>query len=181
MELIPTPIAGAFVLQPRAFRDQRGAYTRLYCQQDFIAAGLHGDFPQSNLLQNPQRGTLRGLHRQRDPHGEVKVVRALHGQVFDVAVDMRPDSPSYLQWHGVTLCSEQQNAFYIPAGCLHGLITLTDNATLFYQVSQGYAPQSEECYAWNDPAFGIEWPIAPTVISEKDQSQPFLAQREAQP
>lgn len=170
MNFIPTPIAGAFEILPRAFEDNRGSFTRLFCENMFKERGLASHFPQCNLSRNPQAGTLRGLHLQRAPHAEVKLVRALSGRIFDVAVDLRPDSPSYLQWHGVELRHDKQNAFYIPEGCAHGFMTLEAHCDLLYHVSANWTPEAEQGFLWNDPSFAIAWPCAPTLISEKDQS-----------
>lgn len=170
MKITETPIVGAWHIEATPFIDDRGAFTRTFCQKTFAGFSLETTFRQCNLSRNKYKGTLRGLHMQTGEHSEVKLVRAVTGRIFDVAVDLRPASPSYLQWYGVELCAEKQNAFYIPRGCAHGFITLEDNSDLFYQVSNDYAPGHEQGYRWNDAAFGIQWPLQPALISDKDSA-----------
>ncbi|MCX8963493.1 dTDP-4-dehydrorhamnose 3,5-epimerase [Erwinia psidii] len=178
MKITETPIAGAWYIEATPFIDSRGAFTRTFCQKTFSAFGLETTFVQCNLSSNKSRATLRGLHMQTGEHSEVKLVRAVAGRIYDVAVDLRPTSPTYLQWYGVELCADKQNAFYIPRGCAHGFITLEDNSDLFYQVSDEYAPGHEQGYRWDDAAFGIQWPLHPAIISDKDCAYPDYAVRQ---
>ncbi|WP_247658373.1 dTDP-4-dehydrorhamnose 3,5-epimerase [Aquabacter sp. L1I39] len=150
------------------FRDARGTFSRAFCADTFRAQGLMDRFVHANLSGNPAKGTLRGLHLQEQPRAEVKLVRATRGRVQDVAVDLRPASPTYLRWAGVELCADKQNALYVPEGCAHGFLTLEDQCEVFYLVSDVYAPDLARTYRWDDPAFGIEWQIAPTLISDRD-------------
>jgi dTDP-4-dehydrorhamnose 3,5-epimerase len=168
MRFVPTTVAGAFVVEIDAHADHRGMFARTFCADTFAALGLAASYPQCNVSQNHRRGTLRGLHYQADPKAEAKLVRATRGRVFDVAVDLRRGSTSYLRWAAVELDAAQHNAFYIPAGCAHGFLTLTDDCELFYQMSEVYAPETQRGVRFDDPTLAIAWPFAPTVISAHD-------------
>lgn len=164
----PTAIAGAYEVEMIPFRDARGTFSRAFCAETFRAHGLMDRFVHANLSANPAKGTLRGLHLQEHPRAEVKLVRAMRGRVQDVAVDLRPASPTFLRWASVELSADRQNALYVPEGCAHGFLTLEDQCEVFYLVSDVYAPDLARTYRWDDPAFGIEWQIAPTLISDRD-------------
>jgi dTDP-4-dehydrorhamnose 3,5-epimerase len=154
-------------------RDQRGFFARAWCAREFQAHGLLSQFVQANLTYSPQRGTIRGLHYQIAPHQEIKLVRCTRGATYDVIVDLRPESPTYKQWLAVELTADNHRMIYIPAGFAHGYQILVDHTEVFYQVGQFYAPEYERGARWNDPAFGIEWPVSsPVILSEKDQSWP---------
>ncbi|MBB4576756.1 dTDP-4-dehydrorhamnose 3,5-epimerase [Rhizobium lentis] len=168
MKFLPTAVLGAFAVEVDARSDDRGMFARTFDAQTFAAQGLVPVYPQCNVSQNHRRGTLRGMHYQADPRPEVKLVRAIRGRVFDVALDLRPDSPSYLTWAAVELDAARRNAFYIPAGCAHGFLTLEDDCELFYQMSEVYVPELARGVRWDDPGFAIAWPFAPSVISERD-------------
>lgn len=170
MKLCPTRVAGAYHVQITGHRDERGMFARTFDAEIFGAHGLATHYPQSSISTNDRRGTLRGMHYQADPKPEAKIVRALRGRVFDVALDLRPSSPTYLCWDAVELDASQHNAFYIPPGCAHGFLTLEDGCELFYQMSEFYVPELARGVRWNDPAFSIEWPFAPIVMSERDAS-----------
>lgn len=172
MRFLPTDVVGAFVVEPEVHTDERGQFARTFCTESFAAHGLATHYPQCNISTNLMRGTLRGLHLQVEPHGEAKLVRATQGRVFDVTVDLRPASPSYLRWAVVELDAALHNAFYIPPGCAHGFLTLEDDCALFYQMSAPHAPASARTVRWDDPAFGIAWPFAPAVISARDAACP---------
>ena len=152
--------------------DSRGFFARVFCEQEFAAHGLITRYPQCNLSYNDKRGTLRGLHFQRPPKPEVKVVRCLRGAVYDVLLDLRPDSPTYLEHEAFELTSDNREALYVPEGIAHGFQTLTDDAEMFYQMSEFYTPGLNDGVRWNDPAFHIEWPLKNPILSEKDQSHP---------
>jgi dTDP-4-dehydrorhamnose 3,5-epimerase len=171
-----TNVAGAFVVEPELVSDERGTFARTFCAQSFAAQGLPTAYPQCNVSTNVRRGTLRGLHFQADPGAEAKLVRATHGRVFDVALDLRPGSASYLKWAAVELDATHYNAFYIPAGCAHGFLTLEDDSALFYHMSATYAPELARGVRWNDPAFAIDWPFAPDVISARDATYPDFSE-----
>lgn len=168
MRLSPTRIPGAFVIDIDAHVDERGLFARAFCAETFAQYGLETEFPQCNLSYSPVRGTLRGLHYQAAPHQEAKLVRATRGRVFDVAVDLRPDSATFLAWDSVELDWRRRNAFYIPAGCAHGLLTLEDDCEVFYQMSAAYVPDLARAVRWDDPAFDVAWPFEPSVMSHKD-------------
>jgi dTDP-4-dehydrorhamnose 3,5-epimerase len=150
--------------------DSRGFFARVFCEQEFGAHGLVTRYPQCNLSYNAQRGTLRGMHFQRPPKPEVKVVRCLIGAVYDVLLDLRPDSSMYLKHEVFELTGENGDALYVPEGIAHGFQTLTDGVQMFYQMSEFYTPALNDGVRWNDPAFGLEWPIADPLISDKDKA-----------
>lgn len=173
MELISTAIKDAFVVKTKPIVDERGDFTTLFVNRIIEEKGLSAEFVQSNLARNHFRGTMRGMHMQEAPHMQTKLIRCQRGAVFDVAVDVRRDSPSYLRWTGAELTGDGTTMLYVPAGCLHGYLTLTDHAEVFYQVSAYYAPNASIGYRWDDPAFKIEWPIKPTNILPRDQDYPL--------
>lgn len=175
MRLEETPLPGAFVVTPTAVVDDRGSFGRLFDAELFAASGLDPALAQASFSYNIAAGTLRGLHYQRAPWAETKLVRCTRGRVYDVMVDLRAGSSTLHQWFGIELTEQARNAVYIPQGFAHGFITLTDGAELHYQISVPYRPEGAAGVRWDDPAFGIEWPAAPTVISERDASYPFVA------
>jgi dTDP-4-dehydrorhamnose 3,5-epimerase len=168
-----TTIMGAYVvgIEPRG--DERGFFARGFCRKEFEAHGLNPNIAQANIGVSRQRGTLRGLHYQVPPHAEAKLVRCTAGAVFDVIVDLRPASASYRKWLGVELAADTRTMLYVPEGCAHGYLTLADDTEIFYLVSQFYSAGAERGLRWNDPAFGIEWPLTQAlVISDKDRRWP---------
>ncbi len=165
-------LPGLILMEPDVRIDERGFFARLLCREDFAAQGLAFDPVQMNLSGNHRRGTLRGLHYQRAPHAEDKLVRAVAGAVFDVAVDLRPDSPAYGRWAGFELSAENRRALLVPKGCAHGYLTLTDGAEILYLVDAFFHPEAEGGLRWDDPRLGISWPFPPLVVSEKDRSWP---------
>lgn len=171
MNIINTAIAGVFIIEPKVFGDERGFFFESFNQQRFEAAvGAPVNFVQDNHSKSA-KGVLRGLHYQLAPHAQGKLVRCVAGEVFDVAVDIRKDSPTFGQWVGVHLSSDNKRQLWIPAGLAHGFVTLSEHAEFLYKTTDYYAPQSERSIAWNDPAIGIEWPAmdAPLLLSEKDR------------
>jgi len=169
-----TPLAGAWVLEPERIADERGFFARTYCRRDFATRGLDPTIAQCSVSFNHRRGTLRGLHFQAAPHEEVKLVRVTRGAVWDVIVDLRPESPTYTRHFSVVLSAEDRNELYIPQGMAHGFQTLEDGTEVFYQISEFYAPESARGYRWDDPALAIPWPEPVTVISGKDRQLPFF-------
>jgi len=169
-----TPLPGAWVLTPERFEDERGFFARTYCRRDFEARGLDPEIAQCSVSSNHRRGTLRGLHFQIAPHEEVKLVRVTRGAVWDVIVDLRPDSPTFKQHVAVVLSAEEGNQLYIPKGMAHGFQTLEDATEVFYQISAFYAPEAARGYRWDDPAFAIPWPEPVTMMSDKDRSLPLF-------
>ncbi|TCZ51088.1 dTDP-4-dehydrorhamnose 3,5-epimerase family protein [Roseicella aquatilis] len=172
MRFRATALPGLVEVLAEPAADARGRFLRTWCAEEFAAAGLGFRPHQVSLSENRARHTLRGLHWQARPAGECKLVRCLRGAVFDVAVDLRPDSPAYRRWVGVELRAEAHNALLIPAGFAHGFLTLTENAWLEYMIDAPYRPEAARGARWNDPAFGIAWPAAPAVISERDATWP---------
>jgi dTDP-4-dehydrorhamnose 3,5-epimerase len=172
MKFIETNVKGCLIIEPDRFDDDRGFFSKIWDVNEFRQHGLSTDFAQFNLAFNHRKGTLRGMHFQAVPHEEVKLVRCTRGAVFDVIVDLRRASPTYLQWSGVELSEENYRTYYVPQGCAHGYVTLTDRAEVTYNVSTGYAPQSARGVRWNDPVFGIKWPMQPTVINSRDNTYP---------
>ena len=180
MNVIPTKMDGAFILEPKVFGDARGFFMESYNRRDFAAAtGLDVDFVQDNHSRS-RRGVLRGLHYQiKQPQG--KLVRVVRGAVFDVAVDIRRSSPTFGRWTGTELSEDNQRQFWIPPGFAHGFLVLTESADFLYKATDWYAPEHERGIAWNDPAIGIEWPlgaIGQPLLSDKDRAAPALAQAE---
>ena len=168
MHFEPTEIAGLFAVRLQRFEDSRGSFARLFCRDTFARQGLADTFVQASLSVSRRAFTLRGMHFQRRPHEEVKLVRCVRGAIFDVVADLRPDSPSYLRWQGFELAPEGDVALYIPEGCAHGFLTLADDSEVLYQMSANYAPDFAGGVRYDDPALGIVWPRAPSVIAEKD-------------
>lgn len=167
-----TELKGAFVIDTELMEDERGFFARTWCQREFEAHGLKVAWVQGNLSGNHRKGTLRGLHYQAAPHGEIKLVRCTSGSLYDVIVDLRPESPTYLKHVAVELSSRNRTMLYIPEGMAHGFQTLEDNTEVFYLMSASYAPEYAHGVRWNDPMFGIQWPPAVRIISARDQSFP---------
>jgi dTDP-4-dehydrorhamnose 3,5-epimerase len=169
-----TRLAGAFVIDIEKRADSRGFFGRAWCAEEFRGQGLDPVFLQANVGFSRQRGTLRGLHYQASPHAEAKLIRCTRGAVFDVVVDLRPDSPTYLKWLGVELTEQNHRMVFIPEGCAHGYQTLADDAEVFYLVTAPYAAASEGGLRYDDPALAIDWPLEVSSISEKDRSWTLL-------
>jgi dTDP-4-dehydrorhamnose 3,5-epimerase len=169
---IPTKVAGALVIDLERREDERGFFARSFCQREFEEHRLDPCVSQCNVSFNSRRGTLRGMHWQAAPHGEAKLVRVTRGAAWDVLVDLRPGSPSYGEWFGVELTAETRRALYIPDGLAHGFQTLVADTEVFYQMSRAYVPDAQRGARWNDPAFGIAWPIDPPFMSERDANYP---------
>lgn len=170
MRYRPLSLHGAFVIEPETIADNRGFFARLWDARELAERGLDATLAQCNLSFNARRGTVRGLHFQRPPHEEVKLVRCTRGRVLDVVVDIREDSPTYLRWEAVELTAENRFAMYVPRGFAHGYQTLEDESEVSYQVSEYYHPESEGALLWNDPRIGIMWPVAEVTLSEKDRN-----------
>jgi dTDP-4-dehydrorhamnose 3,5-epimerase len=172
MKFESTAIPGVWLIELERREDSRGSFARAFCEREFSAHGLLTRFPQCNLSENQQRGTLRGMHFQNEPKPEVKLVRCVRGSVYDVVLDLRRDSPAYCQWIGIELTAENGRSLYIPAGVAHGFQTLEDNTALYYHMGEFYEPAVAAGVRWNDPAFHIDWPIAEPVLSDKDAAYP---------
>lgn len=167
-----TNLKGAYILEIQKIEDDRGFFGRSWCAKEMESHGLNINIRQTNVSYNKLRGTLRGMHYQKPPFKECKVVRCTKGAIFDVIIDLRPDSPTYREWFGVELTSENHKMIYIPEDFAHGYITLEDHTEITYMVSEFYAPGYEGAIRWDDPKFNIQWPILPQVISAKDKGIP---------
>ncbi|WP_439883368.1 dTDP-4-dehydrorhamnose 3,5-epimerase [Pontibacter sp. MBLB2868] len=167
-----TKLKGAFIIDVKRLEDERGFFGRSFCQDEFEKHGLSNDVRQTNVSYNKKKGTLRGMHMQLAPNEESKLVRCTRGAIYDVIIDMREESETYKQWIGVELTADNYRMLFVPEGFAHGFITLEDNTDVTYQVTEFYTPGAEKGIRWNDPAFNIQWPIEPVVISDKDQAHP---------
>ncbi len=174
LRLRGTGLPQVFVVEMDLHEDERGAFGRAWCRREFEAMGLSTELAQINVGFSKRRGTLRGLHYQRPPFGEVKLVRCTRGAVFDVAVDLRSGSPSFARWVGVELTMDNRQMLYVPPGCAHGYLTLTDDAEITYLTSEYYRPETALGVRFDDPAFTIDWPLPVSVISERDLAWPLL-------
>ena len=175
MIFIKTELKGAFVIEPERLEDERGFFARAWDRQEFEARGLNPRLVQSNISFNKEEGTLRGMHYQIPPYEEAKLVRCTRGAIYDVIIDLRSHSPSFQQWLGVELTEDNRRMLYIPEGFAHGYLSLEDDTEIFYQVSEFYAPEFGRGVRWDDPTFGITWPIEVRVIRERDQQYPDFA------
>ena len=168
MRFIPIHLAGAYLIEPEPISDERGFFARTYCRDEFAAKGLNPDLVQCNISYNKTRGTLRGMHYQKAPYAEAKLVRCTQGGIYDVIVDLRNDSRTFTQWFGVELTVENRKALYVPEGFAHGFITLKDDTEVLYQMSEFFHAECAAGVRWDDPVFSIQWPIDVKVISERD-------------
>ncbi len=172
MKFIDTDVQGCFIIEPDRFDDERGYFSKIWDAKELADRGLSTSFAQFNLAFNHKAATLRGMHFQNAPHSEVKLVRCTRGVVYDVIIDLRPESPTYLKHAGVELSADNYRTFYVPRGCAHGYVTLVDGAEVAYQVSAAYAPNAAGGVRWNDPVFNIRWPIQPKIINKRDATYP---------
>lgn len=170
MKLSALELPDVFLLEPELQTDSRGSFGRLYCRERFLELGLDPAISQCNISHNRLAGTLRGMHFQESPHAEIKLVRCQAGASFHVIIDLRQDSPAYCRWTGVELSPDSHRSLYVPEGCAHGFLTLEPNTTIHYQMSSPYVPESARGVKWDDPAFGIEWPIAVETVSDRDRA-----------
>jgi len=175
MRFTETKVAGAFLIEPEPIADERGFFARTFCQDEFRAHGLNPCVAQANVSFNHRRGTLRGMHHQQAPHQEAKLVRCIQGAIWDGVVDLRPGSPSYRDWFGVELTAGNRVMLYVPEGCAHGFLTLTDATEVAYQMSAPYVAEAARGVRYDDPAFGIQWPGEVVVINERDRGYPDVA------
>lgn len=172
MRFTPTVLKGSYLVDLQRLEDERGFFARAWCRREFEHHGLQADFVQSNVGFSHRRGTVRGMHYQRPPHDEAKLVRCTAGAVWDVIIDLRPDSPTYLQWVGAELSAANRRLFYVPSGFAHGYQTLLDDSELSYDTSQFYEPPAASGVRYDDPIFGISWPLEVSVISAADARWP---------
>jgi dTDP-4-dehydrorhamnose 3,5-epimerase len=169
MQFIPTPLAGAYLIDLEKRGDDRGFFARAFCEQEFAAQKLVSRFVQVNNSLSAFKGTLRGMHYQLAPKAETKLVRCIRGALWDVILDLRAESPTFGQYFGAELSAENRRMMYVPKGFAHGFITLQDDTEAFYFVDEFYSPEQERGLRWNDPRFGIKWPAEPVVLSDKDR------------
>lgn len=177
MRFAATEIDGVLLVEAEPRSDERGSFARLQCPDEFAAAGRPFAPAQTSLSRNPTAGTLRGLHYQPSPHAESKLVRCVRGRIFDVAVDLRPDSPTHRRWVGMELSAENMRGLFIPEGVAHGFLTLEADSDVLYQIAPKYEPGHEAGVRWDDPAFGIAWPQAPALMSPRDATYPDYEHR----
>lgn len=177
MKFTPTDLPGVFLIEPEMHVDERGSFARSFCVDEFAAAGIDFGVAQGNISFNKFSGTVRGMHFQLPPHAEAKVVRCTSGALFDVVVDLRPDSGMFGKWVGAELNADNRKAMYIPKGCAHGFQTLLDNTEVDYLMSERYVPEAASGVRFDDPAIGIEWPLAVSSVSARDSNWPDLETR----
>lgn len=175
-DFIPTPLTGLMLVQRKAIEDHRGFLSRFYCAEEFRAAGIDKPVAQINHTLTRQRGAVRGLHFQHPPHAETKLVSCLRGEVLDVAVDLRRDSPTFLHWHGEILSAANRKSLLIPEGYAHGFQTLTEDCELIYLHTSSYHPEAEGALNMADPRLNIAWPLPANDLSERDRNHPFISQ-----
>jgi dTDP-4-dehydrorhamnose 3,5-epimerase len=178
MKFTPCRVAGVYVIDLERREDERGFFARTWCARELAAQGLNPGVAQVNVQVSPRAGTLRGLHFQLEPFAEVKIVRCNRGRIFDVAVDLRPSSPTYLGWYGIELRAEEGRMLYVPEGCAHGYLTLEPDTEVMYFTSEFYAPEAARGVRYDDPAFGIEWPAQPVLVSAADRSWPLIGEKQ---
>lgn len=176
MNFEATPLSGSFLISVKPFEDSRGAFFRFFCRKEFAEMGLEPEWVQLNHSITRNRGALRGMHYQRPPYSEIKMVKCIAGAVFDVIVDLRRGSPSFLQWFGTELSAENRKMLYIPEGFAHGFQCLTDDCQLIYHHSQYYTPEAEAGLRFDDPALNIRWPLVAGNLSARDAGHPFIDQ-----
>ena len=167
-----TVLKGAYIIEIKKLEDERGFFGRSFCRREMEEHGLKADIVQANTSVSLKKGTLRGMHFQVEPHQEAKLIRCVRGSIYDVIIDLRPESPTFKKWFGVELSADNYKMFYIPENFAHGFMSLTDNVEVYYNVTAFYTPGAEKGIRWNDKAFNIEWPFEPLVISDKDRGHP---------
>jgi dTDP-4-dehydrorhamnose 3,5-epimerase len=167
-----TSVEGAFLIRPERLSDERGFFARTYCVRELAAAGIDPEVIQRSISYNRTRGTMRGLHYQAAPHEENKFVSCSRGTIYDVVLDLRPDSPTFRRWHAASLSDQNFEQLFIPKGCAHGFLTLTDEVVVQYDISEFHHSESARGLRYDDPAFRIAWPFAPTVVNDRDLAFP---------
>ena len=170
MRFIETRLEGAYIIEPEPIEDERGFFARTFCVREFEAHGLNPCVAQCNISFNKKKGTLRGMHYQVAPHAEAKMVRCIRGAMYDVIIDLRPESPTFKEWIAVELTANNRRMLYIPEGFAHGFQTLEDETEVFYQMSEFYHPEAARGVRWDDRVFGIEWSSDGRIVSPRDQS-----------
>lgn len=174
MKFNPAAIVGAYLVEIEPQPDERGFFARSWCREEFLRHGLNASLAQCSLSYNRKRGTLRGMHYQADPHPEAKLVRCTAGAIYDVMLDLRPDSGTFGRWQAFELNAVNRHTVYVPEGVAHGFQTLADDSEVFYQMSESYHPECARGIRWDDPEFAIDWPLPDPVVSERDGSFPHF-------
>jgi len=174
MIFTPTPLEGSYIVEPTGFSDDRGWFGRIYCKNEFREIGHDKEWVQMNHSSTKKTGSIRGMHFQNHPFREIKMVKCVSGAVFDVIIDIRKNSSTFLKWFGQELSADNRKMLYIPEGFAHGFQTLTDDSDLIYLHSEFYVPNAEAGIRYNDPKLNIDWPLIPSVISDRDSSHPYL-------
>lgn len=169
-----TDLKDAYIIELQEFNDSRGFFARAFCENEFADHGIEFRVVQANTSYSHKKHTLRGMHYQEKPHQEAKLMKCIKGAIFDVIIDMRPDSPTFKKWMGVELSERNRKMIYVPEGFAHGFVTLEDDTEVYYPVTELYTPGAEKGIRWDDPAFNIQWPVKPQIISEKDQNWPLF-------
>ena len=175
MKFTETPIGGVLLIDLDPIEDERGFFARTYCEEEFRRLGLEPHIAQSSMSWNARSGTVRGMHYQRDPHGEVKLVRCTSGAVHDIVIDLRRESPTFRRWFGADLTARNRRMLYIPQGIAHGYQSLENETEIIYSMSTPYCPEAAAGVRWDDPAFAVRWPLDVTVIAERDRTYPDFA------
>lgn len=175
MKFIKVPLEGAYIVELEPVVDERGFFARCWCRQEFLTHGLNPHLAQCSVSFNERKGTLRGMHYQDVPNIEAKLIRCCSGVIYDVILDLRPISPTYKKWFAVELSATNRKMVYVPEGFAHGFQTLADKSEVFYQITENYRPESARGVRWNDPQFGIEWPIEDLILSPRDRTFPDYA------
>ena len=170
MKFVATRIKGVFIIEPELVEDERGFFCRMWCRDEFLEQGLNHELVQCNVSFNQKKGTLRGMHYQASHHAEVKLIRCTMGAIYDVVIDLRPESETYMEWLAVELGADTRKMLFVPEGLAHGFQTLADNTEVFYQMSEYYSPDAARGVRWDDPKLKIAWPVEVTAISAKDSS-----------
>jgi dTDP-4-dehydrorhamnose 3,5-epimerase len=170
MKFRETPLQGAYIIELETFEDKRGYFARTFCRNEFKSRHIPETIVQSNISFNAKKGTIRGMHYQDEPYGEPKIVSCYAGEIYDVIIDLRPDSNTYCRWFGIELSESKRRSLYIPPGFAHGFQTVEDNSLVHYQMGEYYMPGSARGIRWDDPLFNIQWPLDDIVISDKDRS-----------
>ncbi len=175
MKIFPLKIAGAYLIKPEAHIDERGSFARQFCKKELAAAGLDFDIKQCNISKNYKAGVLRGMHYQKEPYPEIKLVSCFKGAIYDVIVDLRPDSPTYLEWAGMELSENNNHMVYIPSGIAHGFQTLVNDSVVYYQLGEFFMPDYYDGIRWNDPKINVQWPeCSHRIINSRDENYEFL-------
>lgn len=172
MKIVETPLKDSFLVYLERIEDFRGFFARAYCYKELGKRGINKKIVQINTSYSYKKGTLRGLHYQVDPHGETKIMRCIQGAIFDVIIDLRPESETFCQWYGVKLSAYNRNMLIVPEGFAHGYQTLIDDTEVIYPTTAFYSPEHERGIRWDDPFFNIKWPVSDPIISDKDKSFP---------